>query len=112
MGFLNPSLFSLFFQFSEHMAVIETKHADPVAQHQRPNRPGWQRYVYLEPALFLYAIGDFMNYTILQQYAYYRVAEELGLPVDHMMEQSEGCVSMNNSTNSTFEDIENKVITF
>lgn len=76
-----------------------------VQQSKRAARWRRLRVLYLEPAVALYAIGDFMNYTILQQYVYYRVAEDLSLPVDYMMEESGGCGTIeSNSTNTSVID--------
>ena len=50
-----------------------------------------------------------MNYTIMQQYVYYRVARDLGLPVEYMMEESGGCGEMASNGTNVFVDIEKKV---
>ena len=50
-----------------------------------------------------------MNYTIMQQYVYYRVAKDLGLPVEYMMEESGGCGEMASNGTNVFVDTEKKV---
>ena len=70
---------------------------------------------YLEPAVAVYAIGHFMNYTLLQQYVYFRVANNMGLPVEYMRKERGGCdTNPSNFTNTSvtaerFADIEAKV---
>lgn len=99
----------LSFQLSQQVAATESKNADSKEINQQRKKRGWRRFIYLEPVLFFYSIGDFMNYTIQQQYVYYRVGEDFGLPVEYMMNASGGCTSTQNSTNSTLWDLERKV---
>ena len=90
------------------MAATEAKNVDSRGKIQQRKRCGWHRFIYLEPALFFFSVGDFMNYAIQPQYVYYRIAKELGLSVEYMTESRGGCPTRN-STNSTLLDIESKV---
>ena len=69
---------------------------------------GWRRILYLEPAVFLYDLGFIINFALLGQYVYYRLAQIYALPADYILDSTVGCDAIENA-NSSMSHIEDKV---
>lgn len=60
----------------------------------------------VEPVLFLYAFGLFMNIPVAQQYIYFRLSEANGFP--YHFQQKTGCEGK--ELNDSMKRLEKKVI--
>ena len=73
---------------------------------------GWRRFVYIEPAVFLYFVSRIVMYNIMTQYVFYRMAKQHGLPVGFLRSDKGGCEVILDKGNNTFKEIEKKVYTY
>ena len=75
----------------------------------RNKTAGWRRFVYIEPAVFLYFVSRIVASSVTTQYVFYRMAKQHGLPVGFLRSDKGGCEVILDKGNSTFRDIEKRV---
>ena len=70
-------------------------------------RLSWSMMLTVEPVLFFYAFGFFMNIPIAQQYVYKRLSEARGFP--YYFQQDDGDTGCGSKLNDTMKKLEKEV---
>ncbi|CAH3125439.1 unnamed protein product [Porites lobata] len=73
-------------------------------------RLSWSMMLTVEPVLFFYAFGFFMNIPIAQQYVYKRLSEAKGFP--YHFQQDDGDTGCGSKLNDTMKKLEKEVQTY
>ena len=65
----------------------------------------WRTFLTVEPVIFLYAFGLFLNVPVSQQYVYYRLSKAKGFP--YHFQENTGCNQ--EDLNSSMKELEMEV---